>query len=235
MTTSQITELNNTYSTASPAEIMQFCASRFPGQTILSSSMGLEDQMLTHIIATEEISIPIITLDTGRLFPETYGLIERTREKYKINILVKFPDYMEIEVITSIKGVNFFYESVENRKQCCAVRKIKPLKRALASQKCWITGLRREQSEFRSDMQMFEWDDEFNILKVNPLINFTEEEVRTFIRANHVPYNKLHDKNFKSIGCAPCTRAVLDGGDARSGRWWWEDAGHKECGLHERE
>ena len=197
--------------------------------------MGAEDQLLTHIIATEKIPVSIFTLDTGRMFPETYSLIERTREKYGLDIAVYFPDASQVEAMVNRKGVNLFYESVENRKMCCHVRKIEPLKRALAGTECWITGLRREQSEFRQDMQLFEWDAEFNILKVNPLINFTEEEVWTFIRKENVPYNKLHDKNYLSIGCAPCTRAVQPGEDARSGRWWWEDSGKKECGLHERE
>jgi phosphoadenosine phosphosulfate reductase len=235
MTNLQITELNHQYKNAAPSEIMQFCAAKFPGKTILSSSLGEEDQLLTHIIATEKIPVKVFTLDTGRLFPETYSLMERTREKYGIAISVYFPDAVQVEVMVNAKGVNLFYESVDNRKQCCHVRKIVPLKRALSGQQCWITGLRREQSEFRSDMQLFEWDAEYNILKVNPLINYSEEDVRQSIRVNHIPYNKLHDKNFKSIGCAPCTRAVLDGEDARAGRWWWEDANHKECGLHERE
>ena len=235
MTPSEINEFNNTWSQATPAAIMQFCADRFVGTTTLSSSMGAEDQLLTHIIATEKISIPVFTLDTGRLYPETYSLMERTREKYGMNIAVYFPEASQVEAMVNSKGVNLFYESVENRKQCCHVRKIVPLKRALAGMQCWVTGLRREQSEFRADMQLFEWDGAFGILKVNPLINFTEEEVWAMIRQENVPYNKLHDKNYKSIGCAPCTRAVVDGEDARAGRWWWEDTGKKECGLHERE
>jgi phosphoadenosine phosphosulfate reductase len=235
MTSSEITELNKTYSKASPSETMQFCASRYAGATTLSSSLGAEDQLLTHIIATEKIPVSVFTLDTGRLYAETYSLMERTREKYALPITVYFPDALQVETMVNNKGVNLFYESIENRKLCCHVRKMEPLKRALKGMDCWITGLRREQSEFRSEMQLFEWDEAFNILKVNPLINFTEEDVWQFIRKNHVPYNTLHDKNYKSIGCAPCTRAVHDGDDARSGRWWWEDAGHKECGLHERE
>ncbi len=235
MTRIEINELNNTWSQATPAAIMQFCADRFPGTTTLSSSMGAEDQLLTHIIATEKISIPVFTLDTGRLYPETYSLMERTREKYGLNIAVYFPEASQVEAMVNSKGVNLFYESVENRKQCCHVRKIVPLKRALTGKQCWITGLRHEQSEFRADMQLFEWDEAFGILKVNPLINFMEEEVWVMIRKENVPYNKLHDKNYKSIGCAPCTRAVMDGEDARAGRWWWEDTGKKECGLHERE
>ena len=234
MTTQEITELNHTFSEASPFEIMRFCAEKYPGKTTLSSSLGAEDQLLTHIIATEKIPVTVFTLDTGRLYPETYSLMERTREKYGKNVLVYFPDARQVEAMVNSKGVNLFYESVENRKMCCHVRKIEPLKRALTGKECWITGLRREQSDYRSDMQLFEWDNDFRILKVNPLINFTEENVWDFIRKNNVPYNKLHDKNYKSIGCAPCTRAVRDGENARAGRWWWEDANHKECGLHER-
>jgi len=235
MTQTEISHLSNTHSQSSPASILHFCAARFPGKTAFSSSLGPEDQMLTHIIASKEIPVTIFTLDTGRLYPETYRLMERTREKYPPGIKVYFPDALQVEAMVNSKGVNLFYESVENRKLCCHVRKIEPLKRALAGMECWITGLRRGQSDFRSDLQMFEWDTEFKILKVNPLINFTEEEVWQFIRLNHVPYNSLHDKNYKSIGCAPCTRAVREGEDARSGRWWWEDTGNKECGLHDRE
>lgn len=235
MTPTQIKNLNERFAKVSPAEVIQFCVNEFHSGITLSSSLGAEDQLLTHIIATEKFPVTIFTLDTGRLYPESYSLLERTREKYGINISVYFPNASEVEAMVNKKGVNLFYESVDNRKLCCRIRKIKPLKRALAGKECWITGLRSEQSEYRSDMQLFEWDKDFRILKVNPLINFTEEDVWKFIRENHVPYNKLHDKNFKSIGCAPCTRAVADGEDARAGRWWWEDANHKECGLHFRE
>jgi phosphoadenosine phosphosulfate reductase len=230
-----IDKLNKTYSAATPTKIMRFCASEFHSKTILSSSMGGEDQLLTHIIATEKIPVTIMTLDTGRLFAETYSLIDRTREKYGVIIHVYFPDAARVEAMVDSKGVNLFYESLENRKLCCHVRKVEPLRRALQGQECWITGLRRDQSAFRSETQCFEWDEEYQILKVNPLLNFTEDEVWQFIRQNNVPYNALHDKNFKSIGCAPCTRAVKPGEDARAGRWWWEKANHKECGLHERE
>jgi len=235
MTTIEIHTLNHNFSDAMPLEILQFCAEKFEGAIRLSSSLGAEDQLLTHIIATHKISISIFTLDTGRLFPETYSLIDRTREKYNINLDVYFPKASQVEAMVNAKGMNLFYESLANRQQCCHVRKIEPLRRALANQECWITGLRRDQSEFRSDMHLFEWDDEFGILKVNPLINFSDLDVWEYIHENNVPYNKLYDKNFLSIGCAPCTRAVQDGENARAGRWWWEDANHKECGLHKRE
>jgi phosphoadenosine phosphosulfate reductase len=235
MTTSQIDDLNKRFADSTPAEILEFCAAEYYGKVTLSNSFGAEDQVLTHIIASEKIPVTIFTLDTGRLYPETYSLMERTREKYQMVIKVYFPDAAQVEEMVNRKGVNLFYESVDNRKLCCRIRKMEPLKRALSGMDCWITGLRSEQSDYRSDMQLFEWDEAFGILKVNPLIHFTEEDVWTFIRTNNVPYNKLHDKNYKSIGCAPCTRAVKEGEDARSGRWWWEDAGHKECGLHERE
>jgi phosphoadenosine phosphosulfate reductase len=235
MTISQINDLNKRFEKADPVEILEFCAAEYYGKASLSNSFGAEDQLLTHIIATEKIPISIFTLDTGRLYQETYSLMERTHEKYQIDIKVYFPDAAQVEEMVNRKGVNLFYESVENRKLCCRIRKMEPLKRALEGTDCWITGLRREQSEFRSDMQLFGWDEALGILKVNPLINFTEEDVWTFIRANQVPYNKLHDKNYKSIGCAPCTRAVREEEDARSGRWWWEDSSKKECGLHERE
>jgi len=197
--------------------------------------MGNEDQYLTHLIATEKLNINIFTIDTGRLFPETYSVIERTREKYNIKINVYFPEASQVEAMMTVKGPNLFYESVFNRKLCCLVRKMEPLKRALKGMDCWITGLRREQSDFRADMQLFEWNEEFNLLKVNPLINFTEDDIKNEIKLNNIPYNKLYDKNFLSIGCAPCTRAVEEGEDARAGRWWWEDTSRKECGLHESE
>ncbi|MEI6122200.1 MAG: phosphoadenylyl-sulfate reductase [Bacteroidota bacterium] len=234
MLATEIDQLNQQFATGTPAQILKACTVRFPGKLLLSTSMGAEDQMLTHLIGSEKMPIEIVTLDTGRLFADTYSLMERTRERYGISIRILFPDAAQVEAMVNLKGINLFYESVDNRKLCCHIRKIEPLKKALNGKHCWITGLRAEQSEYRADMQLFEWDLEFEILKVNPLLQLTEIDVWAFIRAMHVPYNKLHDKNYKSIGCQPCTRAVAEGENARAGRWWWEDANHKECGLHER-
>jgi phosphoadenosine phosphosulfate reductase len=173
-------------------------------------------------------------LDTGRLFPETYDLIERTSNKYGINLSVYFPDSEQVEAMVNTKGINLFYHRVENRKECCGVRKIQPLKRAFKELNAWICGLRREQSVTRTDMQIVEWDENNGLIKINPLINWTEEEVWNYARENKVPYNVLHDKGFPSIGCQPCTRAIEPGEDVRAGRWWWENPESKECGLHKR-
>ncbi|MCL4125646.1 UNVERIFIED_CONTAM: hypothetical protein GTU68_015431 [Idotea baltica] len=193
--------------------------------------MGIEDQMIIDLIAKNKIDISLFTLDTGRLFPESYDLIQKTNEKYKINIKAYFPDSEKVEKMTSEKGLNLFYDSLENRKQCCYTRKVIPLKRALSGNEAWITGIRKEQSQNRGDTKVIEWDEGNQMIKINPLWNLTEREVWDFIKENSVPYNELHDKNFPSIGCAPCTRAVKQGEDPRTGRWWWEDS-QKECGLH---
>ena len=176
----------------------------------------------------------IFTLDTGRLFPETYDIINQTSQHYGIRIDVYFPDREQIENMVKNKGVNLFYESVENRKLCCHNRKIEPLNRALSGMDAWITGIRKDQTLSRFDAKPVEWDERYGLIKINPLYKWTEKMVWEYIGKYKVPYNALHDKGFPSIGCQPCTRAVNPGDDPRSGRWWWEDQGHKECGLHER-
>ncbi|MCF8228856.1 MAG: phosphoadenylyl-sulfate reductase [Bacteroidales bacterium] len=206
----------------------------FGDHITFSSSMGAEDQVIASLIASIDKNANIFTLDTGRLFQETYDLIERTRSRYGIEINIFFPNAIRVEKMVNKKGINLFYESIENRKQCCHVRKIEPLQRALRGKKAWITGLRREQSPTRTNLEVAEWDETNGLIKINPLIDWTEEDVWNYIRENNVPYNKLHDKGFKSIGCLPCTRAVKPGEDPRAGRWWWENQGHKECGLHKR-
>ncbi len=203
----------------------------FPGKVKFSSSLGQEDQVITDAICRNKIGIEIFTLDTGRLFYETYELIERTNARYNINLKIYFPDPADVETFVTEKGVNSFYESVENRKQCCFIRKVKPLNRALKDAKVWITGLRTEQSENRNNMQMIEWDEQKKLYKLNPLINWSYNEIISYINQMNVPCNSLHDKGFISIGCAPCTRAIEPGEDARAGRWWWETS-QKECGLH---
>ncbi len=174
----------------------------------------------------------IFTLDTGRLFQETYDLLDLTNKKYNINIEVFFPDTEKVELMVKDKGINLFYESFENRKFCCHIRKIEPLHRALKNRDAWICGLRNEQSSSRQNTKVVEWDEQNGLLKINPLIHWSEAEVWDFIRQHNIPYNKLHDKGFPSIGCSPCTRAIKPGEDSRSGRWWWEMDGKKECGLH---
>lgn len=197
-----------------------------------ASSFGEEDQVITHMIASQGLGINIFTLDTGRLFQETYDLIELTRLSYKITIDVLFPDQTMVEKYVKEKGINGFYESVENRKECCGIRKVHSLNRALAGADIWITGLRRSQSANRQQMQKVEWSPEHNLIKYNPLFDWSEEEMRQYIDLHKVPVNTLHKRGFASIGCAPCTRAIAPGEDLRAGRWWWEGTA-KECGLHE--
>jgi len=179
-------------------------------------------------------STKIFTLDTGRLFPETYELIHRTNSKYGIRLSVYFPEAGHVEKMVGEKGINLFFESVENRKLCCNIRKLEPLKRAFAGLEVWICGLRREQSVTRHNMQKIEWDEANGLIKLNPLIDWTEGDVLQFIKSHGIPYNPLHDKGFPSIGCQPCTRAIFPGEDIRAGRWWWESPDTRECGLHKR-
>lgn len=200
----------------------------------LSSSLAAEDQVLTDILLKKNKNASIFTLDTGRLHPETYDVMDATNLKYGIKIDVFFPDNENVQKLYKTQGVNGHYESIENRKNCCNIRKIEPLKRALKDVEVWVTGLRASQSVTRTDMPLVEWDENFNVIKVNPLINWSQEDVWDYIKTNKVPYNKLHDQRFPSIGCAPCTRAIKDGEDIRAGRWWWENPEHKECGLHKK-
>jgi phosphoadenosine phosphosulfate reductase len=197
-----------------------------------ASSFGEEDQVITHMIAHQQLAINLFTLDTGRLFQETYDLIELTRSAYKIQIDVLFPDQKEVEEYVRNKGINGFYDSVENRKECCAIRKVHSLNRALSGADIWITGLRKSQSANRQLMQKVEWSPEYNLIKYNPLFDWSDEEMHHYLEVHKVPVNSLHRKGFASIGCAPCTRAIAPGEDLRAGRWWWEGTA-KECGLHE--
>jgi phosphoadenosine phosphosulfate reductase len=200
----------------------------------LASSFGAEDMVLTDLIARNRLPIAIFTLDTGRLPGETYALIDRVREHYGVPIEVYYPDTRAIEAYVRDNGVNAFYRGVELRQGCCAIRKTEPLARALARRDAWITGQRRAQSVTRSAVEIEETDPAHAIRKFNPLADWSEDEVWTYVRDNAVPYNPLHDRGYPSIGCAPCTRAILPGEDIRAGRWWWESADHKECGLHRR-
>ncbi|MEO6329630.1 MAG: phosphoadenylyl-sulfate reductase [Ginsengibacter sp.] len=205
---------------------------RFPEQVTFSTSFSYEDQVITDIIFKNNLPVKIFTLDTGRLFPETYSVWSATNEKYNTHIKAYYPDHPLIENFIAERGPNSFYESVQNRKDCCYIRKVEPLKRALKKNAVWITGLRAEHSLDRNDMPQLEWDEGHQVIKYHPLLHWTFEEVKQYINENSVPYNPLHDKGFVSIGCAPCTRAVRPGEDFRAGRWWWEDSVKKECGLH---
>ncbi|HET7034032.1 MAG TPA: phosphoadenylyl-sulfate reductase [Casimicrobiaceae bacterium] len=199
---------------------------------VLATGFGVEGMVLVDLIAKHALSIRIITLDTGRLPDETLALIDRVRERYGVPIEVYAPDTKALESFVAENGVNPFYRSVELRKECCALRKSEPLKRALAGKGAWITGLRREQSANREETPFEEFDALHGLQKFNPLADWTSDEVWRYVRANDVPYNALHDRGYPSIGCAPCTRAVQPGEDPRAGRWWWEVSEVKECGLH---
>ena len=214
-------------------ETLAFLVSEYKNKVVFSTSFGQEDQVITALIAKNDLPINIFTLDTGRLFQETFDVFHKTTKKYKNDIKTYFPDTVAVEDLLNKKGPNSFYESVENRKECCFIRKVAPLTKALDGNEIWITGLRAEQSENRNDLAFFEYDAHFKIIKFNPLLKWTLQEVQNYIDENNVPQNALHKQGFISIGCAPCTRAILPGEDIRAGRWWWESS-HKECGLHQK-
>jgi phosphoadenosine phosphosulfate reductase len=204
----------------------------FPEKVVFTTSFGIEDQVISHIIFENDIQIEVATLDTGRLFPETYKVFSETIKKYQKQIDVYFPDHEAVEKMITNNGPFSFYYSKENRLECCRIRKVGPLNRALEAKECWISGIRADQSENRSDMEQFEYDEKRNLYKFYPLFNWSFEEVRSFVKENYVPYNILHDRGYVSIGCEPCTRAIREGEDFRAGRWWWENRNEKECGLH---
>jgi phosphoadenosine phosphosulfate reductase len=210
-------------------------AALFPGQVVFSTSLGYEDQVVTDLIATNNVPIRFFTLDTGRMFAETYSVWNKTLSRYGISIETMYPDAAKVEALMTGKGPYSMYESVENRKECCGIRKVEPLNRALAGNKIWITGIRAEQSANRTDMAQLEWDEAHQLFKFHPLMHWTFEQVKQYVAEHRVPYNPLHDKGFVSIGCQPCTRAIQPGEDFRAGRWWWEDNSKKECGLHVHE
>ena len=219
---------------ASLVEALELISDLFPGKVVFSSSLGQEDQVITDAIFKNDLPIKIFTLDTGRLFSESYELLERITARYKKPIRVYFPEASDVEEFVTNRGVNSFYESVENRKECCHIRKVKPLNRALQGAEVWITGVRADQSDARKEMPMIEWLEDKQLYKFNPLLHWTYVEVMDYLKEFYVPYNSLHDKGFISIGCAPCTRAIEAGEDPRAGRWWWETS-QKECGLHMQE
>jgi phosphoadenosine phosphosulfate reductase len=213
-----------------PAEGLAWVAQHF-SKPVFSTALGEEDQVITHLIARERLNITIFTLDTGRLFPESYELLSTTVAAYRQPIQTYFPEAQAVEQYVSTKGINAFYNSVEERKECCHIRKVLPLNRALAGADLWITGVRSAQSANRLQMDKVEWDEQRQLIKYNPLLDWTDAQLKQFIDLNNVPINTLHKKGFASIGCAPCTRAIEPGEEARAGRWWWEQSA-KECGLH---
>ncbi len=227
----QLEQLLDIYNSQSIEEALKQTVKLFPGRVKFSSSLGQEDQVLTDIIVRNEIPVNIFTIDTGRLFNETYETLEKTRARYKINIDVFFPQAEAVQQMVNEHGVNLFYDSVANRQMCCNIRKVEPLNRALQNAAVWITGLRATQTEHRKNIPVVEWLEDKKIYKINPLLHWSFDDILNYIHKFSVPYNPLHDKGFVSIGCAPCTRAIEPGEDPRAGRWWWE-VSHKECGLH---
>ena len=228
-------ELNEKLQDKSAEEVIRYFLDKYPNKVTLGSSLGAEDQVLLDIMSKCCNNFSVFTLDTGRLFPETYDLIDVTNKKYGMAIKVFFPDSKQVEEMINSKGINLFYDSIENRKLCCHIRKIEPLKKALPGNEVWVTGLRKDQSLYRFYTKLVEWDSNHNIIKVNPLLNWTEKDVWVYIKQHDVPYNPLHDKGYPSIGCQPCTRAIKSGEDFRAGRWWWEASENNECGLHVKE
>jgi phosphoadenosine phosphosulfate reductase len=234
MNAADLEKINQELLVESPETILKRVIDLFGPRIALSSSLGAEDQVLTDMVVKINPQTRIFTLDTGRLFPETYDLIERTANRYKIALEVFFPDHARVQEMVNKNGINLFYQSVDNRKLCCNVRKIEPLQRAFSQLDAWICGLRSSQSVTRNNIGVVEWDAGNNLVKVNPLANWTEQQVWDYIKTHKVPYNVLHDKGFPSIGCQPCTGPVLPGQDVRAGRWWWENPETKECGLHKK-
>ena len=229
-----IESLSSLIENKTEAESLRSLAELFPNQVAFSTSLGYEDQVITDFIFRHNLPIRVFTLDTGRMFAETYQVLQKTNIKYDTKIEVLFPKTAPIEQLLNQKGPFSFYDSVENRKECCFIRKVEPLNRALEGVKIWVTGIRAEQSPNRQTMTQIEWDESHQLFKFHPLMNWSFEEVKQYVKTQNVPYNPLHDKGFVSIGCAPCTRAVREGEDFRAGRWWWEDQSKKECGLHGR-
>ena len=225
-------EYIQTYEWSGLQELLGGIAAAFGDRAAFSTSLSWEDQVITHHIFSNKLPIRVFTLDTGRLFPETYSVLNSTLERYTQSIEVFFPQAEAVQTLVTEKGPISFYESLENRKECCFVRKVEPLNRALENVDCWITGLRAEHSENRQGLPVVEWDEQRQLIKVNPLSSWTLDEVKAEIARYRIPYNSLHDRGFVSIGCQPCTRAVREGENFRAGRWWWEDNSKKECGLH---
>ena len=225
------TELDALWVDLSPTERLISLRRSVAGRLVFTTSFGAEDQVLTHLIAEAGLDIEFATLDTGRMFAETYDVWASTAERYKLRISAHYPEQIQTSELVNSQGINGFYNSADARKACCGVRKVEPLKRALRGATGWITGLRADQSAVRQVVPFVARDDGFGLIKANPLRDWSRGQVSEFLVANNIPQNTLHSRGFVSIGCAPCTRAILPGEEERAGRWWWEDSG-KECGLH---
>lgn len=224
-------ELEQKLASLSLEDSLEWISKEFGDSAAFSTSLGIEDQVITHVIFSRNLKIRVFTLDTGRLFNETYDLHKLTNASYGKKIETFFPDTIAVQNLINTKGPDSFYDSVENRKECCYIRKVEPLNRALKETKLWITGIRSEQSDSRGSLTKVELDSSRNLLKYHPILDWTLERTQDFIATYRIPVNVLHSKGFPSIGCAPCTRAVAPGEDIRSGRWWWEED-NQECGLH---
>jgi len=223
---------NTQFQTQTPQQVLQFAVDTFGKSLTLASSLGVEDQVLSDMLLKIDPEARIFVLDTGRLHQETYDTMALTMARYSMKYEVYFPQPQAVEAMVTEHGPNLFYNSVDLRKHCCFVRKVEPLKRALAGVEAWITGQRKEQAITRKELPVIEWDDAHQCVKLNPLANWTTEQVWQYAEQNEVPTNYLHKQGFPSIGCAPCTRAIKPGEDLRAGRWWWENPEGKECGLH---
>lgn len=230
----QIARWNEELKDKSPVGVIAFFLQHFGDRIVLSTSLGLEDQVLAEMVLRQNPKVEVFTLDTGRLFPETYDLIARTNKFFGIRMKTYFPEPARVESMVAEHGINLFYDSLEKRKLCCSIRKVAQLPRAFKGKEAWICGLRKDQSVSRFFSKLVEWDSNNGLVKINPLINWTEKQVRDYIKSHNIPYNLLHDRGFPSIGCEPCTRAIEPGEDIRAGRWWWENGLHKECGLHKK-
>jgi phosphoadenosine phosphosulfate reductase len=231
-TAEQIRQLNENLKT--PQEVLKWSLDNLHPRIAMASSFGAEDVVVIDMIMRINPKARIFTLDTGRLNQETYDVMDEIRKKYNTNIEVMFPDQNEVEQMVRVNGLNLFYHSIANRKLCCGIRKVHPLNRMLSTLDGWITGLRADQTEVRLKANRIEFDEQHNgIIKVNPIIEWTWEQTWDYIKKNNIPYNKLHDNGFPSIGCEPCTRAIKSGEPLRAGRWWWESDSKKECGLHD--
>jgi phosphoadenosine phosphosulfate reductase len=230
----QIDQWNNDLKDKNPMGVIAYFLDYFGERIVLSTSLGLEDQVITEMVLRQKRDTEVFTLDTGRLFPETYDLIARTNKFFGIRMKIYFPDPEKVEEMVANHGINLFYDSVENRKMCCGIRKVAQLPRAFKGKQAWICGLRKDQSVSRFFSKLVEWDANNGLTKINPLIKWTIKDVWDYIKSHNIPYNLLHDRGFPSIGCEPCTRAIEPGEDVRAGRWWWESDLGKECGLHKR-
>ena len=228
-----VQKINADFERSSAVALLQWSLKEFSSKMAVASSFGAEDVVLIDIMVKLDPTVKIFTLDTGRLNEETYEVMDKVRRKYGVSIESFFPQAQAVEKLEREKGFYSFRESIENRKECCAIRKVEPVNRALKGLDAWVTGLRRAQAVTRTTLQKVELDEAHNgIYKINPLADWSEEDIKSYIKKNAVPYNRLHDEGYPSIGCAPCTRAIKEGEDVRAGRWWWENPEHKECGLH---